>query len=239
MDVKSYFGKLNEKSQSIYRATLKQKSAMNKSHLAALDLNRLSKCCNGAEEQEMFRVVCSQLESSCLALSYGLYRSAFVSLRLSLEIGLGAVLFSSNKLAFREWSSGAVDADLKWSAINSPESGVFSPRFARAFFPELISVVIDYQERVRLLYRRLSEFVHGNSDTWKVTGLALDYSSELEASYVKYLDEVSEVLKFSLCCRYLCEFDETHMEEVEPILMPLFTHILPIRIKLGGPGDIV
>ncbi|MDK3023549.1 hypothetical protein QO239_13180 [Cupriavidus taiwanensis] len=236
MKINQYYQRLNKKSQAIYASTLERPEVLVKGHSAALDLHRL-RACIGNDEATMLDVVCSQYETSCLALSYGLYRSAFASLRLSLEFGVGALYFSTNKLAYREWRVGLTEADIKWSVVNSPDSGVFSSRFAAAFFPALKEYVGSYRERASQVYRALSEYVHGNNFTWKETGLTLSYNSELQDSFLAHLNEVSEIVSFGVCCRYLNELDAAQLDEIEPILVPEFTHIEPIRVLFGGPRD--
>jgi hypothetical protein len=236
MKIDQYYQRLNQRSQAIFAATLKEPEVLARGHSAALDLHRMRSCI-GSDEATMLDVVCTQFEMSCLALTYGLYRPAFTSLRLALEFGLGALLFSTNKLAYREWRNGSTDADIKWSTINSPESGVFSSRFATAFFPTLKEFVGEYRDRAAQVYRKLSEYVHGNHMTWKETGLALSYNAALHDSFLIHLNEVSEVIMFGMCCRYLNELSAAQLEEIEPILTSAFTHIEPIRIVLGGPKD--
>jgi hypothetical protein len=64
-----------------------------------------------------------------------------------------------NKLAALLGSENEADGD----------GGVISARFASAFFPELKEVVPLYREIARSAYRELSEFVHGNHQTWELT----------------------------------------------------------------------
>jgi len=236
MKIEHYYQKLNGKSQSIFTETLGRPEVLAKGHSAALGLYSVRSCIDG-DEATMLDVVCIQLETSCLALTYGLYRSAFTSLRLALEFGLGALHFSSNKLAYREWRNGLTEADIKWSAINSEDSGVFSSRFSSAFFPALNEHVGDYRKRAAKIYRKLSEYVHGNNATWEATGLALSYSSALHDSFLAHLNEVNEVILFGICCRFLIELNPAQIEEIEPIFMPTFSHIEPIRTIFGGPKD--
>ncbi|MGN4189216.1 hypothetical protein [Burkholderia gladioli] len=239
MKIEDYYKKLDDNSRNIYDQTLRSPEVLAKGHNVALDLHKLCVCAGVAVEDEgaMFDVVCSQIETSCLALSYGLYRSAFASLRLSLEFGLGAIYFSANKFAYKEWRSGVVEADIRWFQVNGPDSGVLSGRFSAAFFPEIKELVSDYRERANSMYRKLSEYVHGNHSTWQATGLRLAYNDGLREYFFSGLSEVGEILYFAMCCRYLKEMSVDKIEEVEPILGSMFTHIEPIRVLLGGPRD--
>ena len=238
MKIETYYRKLNKKSQVIFSAALGKPHLLSKAHSAASNLYKLSACITDVEEAKMLQLVCSQLESSCLALTFGLYRPALSSLRQAFELGMGGIYFSSNKLAHREWANGVREADLKWSVINSPETGVLSQRFAKAFFPELANIVESYQDRSRTAYRCLSEYVHGNSDTWKTSGMTLTYNQPLENLYISQFDEIDEILMFAFCCRYLRDLNQNQIEDIHPILNDKLSHVEPIRVALGGPKDI-
>ncbi len=236
MKIEDYYRKLLDESVNIFNSSLKYPSVLTVAHNAALDLSNIAENID-RDEADMIRVVCSQLELSCLSLSLGLYRQAFSALRLSLEFGLGAVWFSSNKLSHREWINGSLSADLKWHSINDADNGVLSARYVSAFFPELKDYAVEYRGRAGGVYRCLSEFVHGNSDTWKVTGVVLSYNKELQDKFEVYLREVVEVLKFSMCARYLLGFSAAQHDDVQEVFMSAFSHIEPIRLAFGGPED--
>ena len=207
------------------------------SHQASTEWHKLVACIGESEERTMLDNVCSQFESSTLALSLGLYRPAFTSLRLTLEFGLAVILFTSNNLSFREWQNGKPEADIKWSAVNDPDSGVFSHRFISAFFPKMVDHASNHRDRARLLYRQLSQFVHGNPETWRATGLQLAPNSILVQEFLTHLKSTVELLQFAFCCRYLCGLAKSQLDEVQPILFDSFTHIEPIRVILGGPKN--
>jgi len=238
LKIKTYYQKLNRKSQEIFENVVEKNCVLSTVHSTANDFHKLSTYVPDADEAEMMRVVCSQMESSFLALSFGLYRPALTTLRLAFEFGMGGIFFSSNKLAHREWINGVKDADLRWSIVNSPDNGVLSRRFACGFCPELVDVMEIYQERARVSYRCLSEYVHGNNETWKASGMVLSHNQKLESLYLSQLTEVAEILKFAFCCRYLRSLEKNHLEEINPILNDTFTHIAPIREIFGGPKDI-
>lgn len=235
MNIKEYFGKLNKKSQSIFCETLENDVQLAKVHHLNNGFYEFSKHITDSEEQHLLRVVCSQMESSCLTLSFGLYRQALISLRTSFELGLGAIYFSVNKLEHKEWLSGR--GDINWSKIIDSDNGVLSKRFANAFFPELAEEIAKYNCRAKTVYRTLSEYVHGNCDTWKKSGIALSKNTGLMSKYFECFFEASEVLLFSACCRYLKDFNKEQLEEVQTTCEEL-SHVAPIRELLGGPEDI-
>jgi hypothetical protein len=234
MNILNYFEKLNEKSQEIYAIALKEPLLLGKAHSSASEIYELSKFITDTDEQQMLGVVSSQIEASCLALSLGLYRPAMSTLRLALELGLGCIYFSANKFAHREWMNGG---DLKWSTITSDQDGVFSTRFRKAFFVNLEDENLTYRERALSVFRKLSEYVHGNNETWKINGISLQNNTGLRSLYANQLDEVVTVIKFAFCVRYLKSIDKANCENVSSILEE-FNYIAAIREHLGGPKEI-
>jgi hypothetical protein len=114
-------------------------------------------------------------------LASGLYRPAFVSLRLFLELSLASVHFSTNRLELAEWLGGV--RDVHWASLSDSEQGVLSPRYAKAFFPELSESVLIYNAIGRKIYRELSEFVHGNHHTWGISDRSHSIPIYIRAGY--------------------------------------------------------
>lgn len=79
------------------------------------------------------------------------------------------------------------------------------------------------------MYRSLSEFVHGNNETWTRSGLELVYNEDLVSDFFTYFHEVCEVVLFTLSIRYLKNIDKDNLD----FLGTELSHIEPIRIYLG------
>ncbi|RZK43379.1 MAG: hypothetical protein EOO90_03725 [Pedobacter sp.] len=235
MNITDYFKKLNDKSQEIFEQSLDDSDSLGKTHHLLNCIVEFSDQLSDMHEKELLRSVAGQLESSCLNMTLGLYRQAFSSLRLAFEMGLGVVYFSSNKLEHFEWMKG--NADIKWSKLINEDNGVLSKRFSNAFFPELTSIIDEYNEKTSALYRRLSEFVHGNSETWSKSGLQLTLNKPLKKQFYTNFYEVSEIILFVLSCRYLKIMDTATLESMEFIQSEL-SHIPPIRMLCGGPKEL-
>lgn len=236
MKINEYYVELNKRSQEIFTLAQENPDLLSKVHSSAVELSQLSEVISDLDERSMLRVVCSQLESSCLSLSLGLYRPAIGALRLALELGIGSIYFSANKMIHREWISG--NGDLKWSVVNSEVDGVFSQRFTKAFFPELSEHSALYLTRASRVYRKLSEYVHGNSDTWEKSGIALQVNDILREFYKIQFDEVFALLKFSFCCRHLKSINTRSLDSIQEILTDL-NHIPQIREVFDGPKEIL
>lgn len=234
MNIQAYFNKINLCCQDIFHETLLDTSSFGKVHHLSTCVFEFSENLVDINESKLLRAVSSQIEASALSLALGFYRQAFSSLRLALELGLGTVYFSLFKLEHNEWLRGK--ADIKWSKLIDIDNGVLSKRLTSAFYPELNDHVIEYNEKAGSVYRRLSEFVHGNYETWEKSGLVISKNDELISSYFRHLESVKEVLIFSLCCRYMKSLLPEQLESMQFISEDL-GHIEPIRLLLGGPKE--
>ena len=143
-----------------------------------------------------------------------------------MEIGLGTVHFSIHKLEHQEWVNGV--ADIKWASIIDENNGVLSKRFSKAFFPELDSFVDAFRKKTAYTYRILSEYVHGNKETWTQDGLSLVYDKNLHENFFTQYHVVGEVIFFVLSCRYLKSMSRMDLDSVD-FLKTELNHIDPIR----------
>jgi hypothetical protein len=234
MNIQDYFNKINECCQGIFHETLLDTSSFGKVHHLSACIFEFSENLADIHDINLLRAVSSQIEASALSLALGIYRQAFSSLRLALELGLGTIYFSLFKLEHNEWLRGKTD--IKWSKLIDSNNGVLSNRLTSAFFPELNDYVNEYNDKAGSVYRKLSEFVHGNYETWEKSGLVISKNDELICRYFRHLESVKEVLLFSLCCRYMKTFLPEQLETMQFISEDL-GHIEPIRLLMGGPKE--
>lgn len=231
MNIKEYFSKLNEESQSIFKKSILANDQLGRAHHFASCIYEFSEYIPDPLEKGMFITVSTQLESATLNLTLGMYRQAFASLRLALEMGLGATHFSVHKMELNEWLDGR--ADIKWSSLVDEDNGVLSKRFSNAFFRELSTEMSSYRSKAISTYRKLSEFVHGNNETWVKSGLKITYNKDLFDAYFTHLTAVSEIIIFIATCRYIKTFDDGARESLQFIPEEL-SHIPIIRELFGG-----
>lgn len=111
-----------------------------------------------------------------------------------------------------------------------------SNRFTNAFFEELTSETSIYNERASHVYRSLSEFVHGNNETWTKSGIQLKINDDLIKDYFSKFKEIAEIILFVLSCRYLKSISHKERETME-FLSSQLSHIEPIRTLFGGPKE--
>lgn len=230
MDIQEYFSRLNSDSQKIFSQTILQKEKLGILHHLSSCIYEFSDCLPDPQEKEILVTVSTQLESATLNLTLGQYRQAFSSLRLALEMGLAAIYFSANKMELHEWLDGRTD--IKWSKLVDKENGVLSNRFANAFFSECVSYTDDYREKAISTYRKLSEYVHGNNETWEKSGLKLSFNLDLLDFYFESYKSTAEVILFAAVCRYTRLFDEPTRESLQ-FIPEEFNHISEIRELFG------
>lgn len=235
MRIEDYFTQLNESCQKIFQDTLREPERFGTIHHFSTCLIEFAEGITEKKERELLKVVSSQLEVSAFSVSLGLYRQGFSSLRLAFEMGLGLIYLSAFKLEQYEWLNG--QADIKWARIIDKENGVLSKRFIHAFFPNLEEDFTKYHSDAESVYRKLSEFVHGNYETWVASSLVIQKNDELLTKYFEYFDIVKSILLFCLCCRYLQLFPERKIESMT-FLAEEMGHIDSIRIFIGGPGRV-
>ena len=232
MKIEDYLSGLNKKSQLIFDKSIKFRNELGKAHHYSSCLHEFSEKITESSEREILKTVSSQLESATLNACQGMYRQAFSSLRLALEMGLAAAHFSVHKLELHEWLGGRYD--IKWSCIIDENNGVLSNRFADAFFSEFKNDVVSYRKKSSEIYRQLSEFVHGNNETWDNSGIELVYNESRLKSYFKSINTVSEIILFVLSCRYLKSFPPEALESLEFIPEEM-SHLSYVREYFGGP----
>jgi hypothetical protein len=233
MDVKEYFSKLNQAAQNVFNDTIDHCDFLGLVHDYSSILLEWANIIPDSPELKMFENAAQEIDVSCLSLLSGLYRKAFVSLRLSMEMSFGAVYFSVHKLEYLEWQKG--EKDIVWSVIIDKENGVLSKRFSNAFFPELSEEITKMNRETGELYRLLSEYVHGNYGTWDQENPYLSKNDDLIKKYEEVIKKLRKLSLFLLCNRYLKELSPEKREMLEEHVKDELNHIEPIRIVLGGP----
>ena len=134
-----------------------------------------------------------------------------------------------------EWLRGRYDT--KWSSLTGDNEGVVSTRFANAFFPELKESAALYRDVALALYRELSEFVHGNQISWRLTPSTLTHDLRLQNAWLEKLESAANVIIFSLCLRFTKELELNSIELLSPGVLDRLTHVEAIRAAFGGVTD--
>lgn len=187
-------------------------------------------------ETRALKYAVREYQYALLFVVQGMYRAAYVSLRLCLEQGLAQIQFTANDLEFREWEMGI--RDVSWSKLSNAENGVVSKRYATAYFPELEDSCIEFATKARALYRTCSEYVHGNVSTEPdSSGLhfnKIDYQKIL----LKICPDLLQTINFFLVMRFAKELKSGTLTNLEHILIDRLGHLPAIRnyLEIAAQG---
>ncbi len=232
MKAKEYYAAISQAAQTLFDESVDYCDFLGKIHDYSASIQDWLKVIPSSKENHMLDQSLEQVEFSCLLLLCGMYRQAFASLRLALELLFGAIYFSAHKLDYLEWENGT--RDLTWQTVIDENSGVISKRFSNAFFPEL-SIYVEMQHKLaKALYRQLSEFVHGNYSTWNRQNPKLSINEKLIEDYKHKFDSISSLAHFLLSLRYLKEVEKEKLYKIESHVMDKLQHIAEIRFIFGG-----
>ncbi|WP_053981978.1 hypothetical protein [Marinagarivorans algicola] len=234
MNIEEYLSRLNTGSNSIFDKSIAYRSQLGTAHHASSCIYEFSENIADTSERKILQTVSSQLESATFSACKGMYRQAFVSLRLALEMGLASAYFSIYKLELHEWLDGR--GDIKWSSLICENDGVLSTRFSKAFFEEFEGDMGNYREKAKDVYRQLSEYVHGNNETWESSEIELSFDENKLSTYFISVKGVAEILLFVLSCRYLKSFSSGVLESLEFIPEEM-KHLGYVREYFGGPKE--
>jgi hypothetical protein len=246
MDLRQYYQSLISTSGATLNESLEKMNELAKVHAFADDLLTWHTVVHTRVGATVIKYAAGEIQLSALSLVYGLYRQAFISLRLSLELSLSAVFFSTNELEFREWEQGKRDIywnqliDIKPDVNNSDtnksntNNGIFSKRYSKAFFPELENIVTEYNNLAKDTYRNLSEFVHGNAYTWEMNTSSISFDEVLFDRWMNNFIKVSRIISFGLSLRFLKGLDTHEVNLLEAHLKEYLGTISAIREVIGG-----
>jgi hypothetical protein len=234
-EVRKYFSQLHEKCGEIVVASTNgsNSEAVAKSHEFAFELGKWCQVLGQRTEVELLKVAALEYKFGVLALTQGHYRQSFKALRLVLELTLQAVHLSTNEICLREWMDNRIDT--VWSSILDEKDGVFSLRFAKAFFSDLSPHVLYYRGLAASIYRECSECVHGNMPKHVPLPTSLVFDQEIFDLWHSKADVITLIIHFALSLRYLSDILEKEILELEPFLCDRLGHLDEIRQLLGGP----
>jgi hypothetical protein len=186
-------------------------------------------------ENKMILAAISEYQFALLAVVFGQYRQAYMSLRLALELVLGSVHYSANEFTLRLWLKGS--NDLVWASLISADNGVFSRLFVGTFYEELADLARQYGAIAESVYRECSEFVHGNAHTHSTESGRVVFQEQVFQEWHGTAKSFRLVTSFALCARYVRLMDANHRKDLETILLDSLGHIPAIRAIFGGPVE--
>lgn len=235
MKISDYYISLHEKSKSVLDKSVNNEiKKLGKMHDYSTNLMKFELAMSNKNEKEILNRVAVQLEVSSYNVILGLYRQGIYSLRLALELGLSAVYFSIYQMEFEEWMNN--HRDVKWASLIDKENGILSKRFAQAFCSECIEDIQVFNDYAKVVYRELSEYVHGNSLTWSSLESGIKFNKEIFNFFYDRYEVVCKVLYFINFCRYSKRFTENDLNNLV-YLADVFNNIDYIREKFELGAD--
>lgn len=247
MNIEDYYQHIFEDAKTTIDESLKFKNNLAKVHSFADDILIWYEILKHREEAVVLKNVASELQFAAFSLACGLYRQSFISLRIVLELSMATIFFSANELEFREWQQG--NYDIYWSKLvgskkidednqndlDQDNRGVLSKRWTKAFFPELEKDVTKYYTLAKTTYRKLSEFVHGNSYTWEKDNVQISFSKETFEIWIENFSNVSQIISFVLCLRFMKTLsnDDLHTLTLQGFFIEFLSDLPEIRKIIG------
>ena len=168
-------------------------------------------------------------------MAAGLYRQAYASLRLFLELSFAAVHFSVNELERRLWMSDRID--FSWSAALQNTDGLLSRRFVGEFAPELIGAADDFANQALKCYRHCSQFVHGKAAVTQDIPDRVEYAGPVVSDWCDTASQAAEAVLFLLYIRYGEEFDVNGTPALQETIIEQFGSIPAVRGLLDHSGE--
>jgi hypothetical protein len=163
----------------------------------------------------------------------GLYRQAFASLRSFVEVTAGATYLSSHEFQRRQWVSGKVD--ISWRAITSTDSGLYSAPFLQEFCPEALEERDQMLRNWKQVYRRCSEYIHGNVSTSQMLPSEISYSEEVTKEWFASAETALTAAMHGFMVRYYKDLPRSSKEIIDGSLEDHFSHLVSARRLLGLP----
>ena len=211
VDLNEHYDKISEAARLVRQDSLRDLAPLQRAHAVIDEIRLWQEILDARPEASIFDQIVSGLELGLFALVSGLYRQAYGSLRLAVELTAGLCWFSTHRLDLAEWQSG--ERDLVWREISNEEEGVLSPRFRKAFFPDL-NDERKYNGLNKKLYRELSEYVHGNARTWAKPD-DITFDEQLHRDWFEKLNTFMDVTTVLLSLRYLQEIGNGDAKRLE------------------------
>lgn len=227
--------KQHEQSRQILMQTInysETQKALNKSYCFITDISLCAQMIKEKREAKLFDLAIKEYQFSLFTLSQGMYRHAFSSLRLTLELALSAIEFSANEYSLRRWESGL--NDINWQRIINLENGIFSKNFANIFNVEVADRIEHYRKLAESVYRECSEYVHGNANTHLKLPSKIEFSEENVLSWADKSSTIHMIILFTYFLRYVGDLNAESKEQLSLTFNESLGHIPSIRITFGG-----
>lgn len=215
-------------------AVLDHRGALGAVHQVDDDLKQWVARIRGPEVDQL-RAARRELALAEFCAASGLYRQAFASLRLFLELSFAAVHFSVHEFERRRWKSDK--SDFSWSRALDEETGLLSKQFVDEFAPQCQGDASKYAADAAQTYRYCSQFIHGKARVSDSLPEALGYSSEAVSDWCVHAEQCGTAVLFLLYVRYGADLGAPTDPALIEVLISRFGHLSSIRASLGLAND--
>jgi hypothetical protein len=223
-----YLGINNHCKEIVNRSFMDENQGLHsQNHAFTTDLNEWIEVLKNRPEIELYDMAFREYQYGLIAVSQGLYRHAFNSLRFFIEHTLAGVYFSFREMDLRLWMLG--QQDIYWSNITDENNGIFSSNYFHAFAPLLINESSFFWQLAKNIYRECSEFTHGNYITRKILPGGLEYNENIFRDFHDKAETARLLIVFSLSARYLNFLDVDSKGRLESNIMEHIGHMSSIQ----------
>lgn len=231
--LKSYYLNIISREQECIAATFRaREGAVAAAHQTVADLQQLLASADKQPEGFVYR---SLMHDAGLAIHHavaGLYRQSYAAQRVMLESGIAALFYSAQPLDMKRWAEGHLD--VSWQRVSRSDDGVLSPRYVSAFLAEAESSREDYHNRADALFGELSDFVHKNVKTFSFDETTFAFDGPRFDGTMKAFSEVTRVLAYGFCVRYLGTMQAQELEKVSAAVDTLVGEVAAFQRLIGG-----
>lgn len=165
--------------------------------------------------------------------SSGMYRQAYSSLRVFLELSFATVYFSAHEFDRRRWEKGKLD--YSWRLGLDEQSGVLSKEFVEVFQNGLVNHAMDFAKKASNSYRCCSEYIHGKATMSRLLPEGLQYEKRVLEDWIGHAKDAGEAVLFLLLVRY---GDKTMEDpEILEVVAERFGFLSGVRELIGLAND--
>ena len=129
-----------------------------------------------------------------------------------------------------EWLTS--HSDTSWDAIVDGENGVFSKRFIRAFFPNVVDDASAFKQLSKTLYREMSECTHGNVPNKIPLPKTIEFDEPTFLLWHEKAETLRYIANFALTARYFLAIPTNAKVAIIPIATDRLGHLESIRTSL-------
>jgi hypothetical protein len=229
MKVTDYYTQLGNNAIGVLQSSLGNEDLelLSSNHSFTHDLSLWLEVLKNRPESSILQNAIKEFQIAILSNNLGFYQQAFMGLRFFFERTLVAIHFSGKEIELNLWKLG--ERDTYWSELIDKDNGIFSPKFCKAFFPELKDEIRHFEAITAKVYRECSEFVHGNQSVIKIIPEQISYSKELFYEWNIKADTIRRVVLFAFCLRYLKHLSDDKVKKLESTIADEFKSISQIK----------